>query len=178
MTQRSYKVSLCGDPGVGKTSIALRHAQNSFPVSHSPTLGANFLVWDTTLDGQEIKLIIGDSGSQERFYSVLPTYFQGSLAAALVFDITERESFDRLDFWLKLLRESVGDIPVIVVGNKIDLEEERDVKIEEAEKYAEKLQTLYFEVSAKDKLNLFQTFKKMAELAIEQGNEDDVEEAN
>ena len=65
MTQRSFKVSLCGEPGVGKTSIALRQAQNSFPIAHQPTLGANFLIWNTVIDGEEIRLIIGDSGSQD-----------------------------------------------------------------------------------------------------------------
>ncbi len=168
MTQSSYKISLCGDPGVGKTSIALRQAQNSFPVTHQPTLGANFLIWDTNLDGREIKLIIGDSGSQERFYSVLPTYFQGSLAAALVFDITKTESFDRLDFWHKQLKESVGDIPVVIVGNKLDLEEQREVNTEDATKYAASLDSEYFEVSAKEKTNLFLAFKKLAELTINQ----------
>ncbi|MHA1397100.1 MAG: hypothetical protein ACTSSF_05275, partial [Candidatus Heimdallarchaeaceae archaeon] len=66
MTISSYKVSLCGEPGVGKTSIALRQAQNSFPNEHQPTLGANFLIWETIIDGKDIRLIIADSGSQER----------------------------------------------------------------------------------------------------------------
>ena len=122
MTDISFKVSLCGDPGVGKTSIALRQAQGSFPVSHQPTLGANFLIWDTMFDGKDIRLIIGDSGSQERFLSVLPKYFQGSAVAALIYDITNRESFDRLSYWKGLITDSVGDIPMIIVGNKTDLE--------------------------------------------------------
>lgn len=170
MTQRSFKVSLCGEPGVGKTSIALRQAQNSFPISHQPTLGANFLIWNTIIEGEEIRLIIGDSGSQERFYSVLPTYFQGSVVAALIFDITSSESLNKLDFWQEKLEEGVGKIPVIVVGNKIDLEGDRKVSKEEGEAYAKKLNTLYFEVSAKENANLFPMFKKIAELALEHDN--------
>jgi len=165
MTQLSYKVSLCGEPGVGKTSIALRQAQDSFPVTHQPTLGANFLIWDTIIEGQEIRLIISDSGSQERFLPILPKYFQGSIAAALVFDITKRESFTKLDFWMNLLKETVGEVPVIVVGNKIDLEDGREVEVEEAVKFANTLQSEYYEVSAKDKINLFPVFKRMAEIA-------------
>ncbi|MCG3226168.1 MAG: GTP-binding protein [Candidatus Heimdallarchaeota archaeon] len=170
MAQKNYKISLCGDPGVGKTSIALRQAQNSFPPVHQPTLGANFLIWNTIIEGEEIKLIIADSGSQERFLPVLPTYFQGSLAAAIVFDITSQESFDKLDFWLETLKKGVGEIPIVLVGNKNDLKSDREVSIEDAEKYAEQLNTLYFEVSAKDNVNLFPLFKKMAEIAIEQDN--------
>ena len=167
MTDISYKVSLCGEPGVGKTSIALRQAQDSFPISHQPTLGANFLIWNTMVEGKDIRLIIGDSGSQEKFLPVLPTYFMGSVVAALVFDITKKKSFERLDFWHDLLVQTVGDIPVIVIGNKLDLEESREVTKEEAERYAEKLNTAYFEVSAKAKVNLFTAFKKIVTIAIE-----------
>ncbi len=167
MSQRSFKVSLCGEPGVGKTSIALRQAQNSFPITHQPTLGANFLIWNTTIEGEEIRLIIGDSGSQERFYSVLPTYFQGSAAAVLIFDITNKESFEKLTFWLEKLEEGVGKIPIIIVGNKIDLEGEREVTKEEGEEFAKELDTIYFEVSAKENANLFPMFKNIAELALE-----------
>lgn len=167
MTDISFKVSLCGEPGVGKTSIALRQAQGSFPLSHHPTLGANFLIWDTMLEGKAIRLIIGDSGSQERFVPVLPTYFQGSIVAALVYDITNRDSFEKLDYWKSLLFESVGKIPFIVVGNKTDLEIKRKVENEEAEKFASDNQTTHFEVSAKENDNLFPVFKKIVEMALE-----------
>ena len=170
MTEISYKVSLCGEPGVGKTSIALRQAQDAFPISHQPTLGANFLIWNTMIDGKDIRLIIGDSGSQEKFLPVLPTYFMGSAVAALVFDITSKESFERLDFWHDLLKETVGDIPVVVIGNKLDLEETREVTKEEATEYADKLDTNYFEVSAKAKVNLFTAFKKIITIALESNN--------
>ncbi|MBY9001677.1 MAG: GTP-binding protein [Candidatus Heimdallarchaeota archaeon] len=145
----------------------MRQAQNSFPIAHQPTLGANFLIWNTIIDGEDIKLIIGDSGSQERFYSVLPTYFKGSIAAALIFDITKRESFEKLNFWLGKLEEGVGKVPVIIVGNKIDLDGKRQVSKEEGEEFADKLGTIYFEVSAKENANLFSMFKKMAEIALD-----------
>ena len=170
MTELSFKVSLCGEPGVGKTSIALRQAQDSFPISHQPTLGVNFLIWNTTIEGKEIRIIIGDSGSQEKFLPILPTYFMGSVVAALVFDITKKESFDRLDFWHELLKETVGNIPVVIIGNKLDLEESREVTKEEATRYAENIKTVYFEVSAKAKVNLFTAFKKIATIAIERGS--------
>lgn len=170
MTEISFKVSLCGEPGVGKTSIALRQAQGSFPISHQPTLGANFLIWDTMIDGKDIRLIIGDSGSQERFLPILPTYFQGSSVAALIYDITNRESFEKLEYWRKLLVDSVGEIPIIIVGNKTDLKEKRAVKLEEAEQFATKLETIHFEVSAKEDNNLYPVFKKIIEKALELKN--------
>ncbi|MCE7742620.1 MAG: GTP-binding protein [Candidatus Heimdallarchaeota archaeon] len=167
MTDISFKVSLCGEPGVGKTSIALRQAQGSFPVSHHPTLGANFLIWNTMIDGKDIRLIIGDSGSQERFLPVLPKYFQGSAVAALIYDITNRESFDKLKYWKDLLNESVGEIPIVIVGNKTDLEEKRKVAIEEGEKLASDFETEYFEVSAKEDNNLYPVFRKIVNIALE-----------
>ncbi|MHA1198043.1 MAG: Rab family GTPase [Candidatus Heimdallarchaeaceae archaeon] len=170
MTDISFKVSLCGEPGVGKTSIALRQAQGSFPVSHHPTLGANFLIWDTMIDGKDIRLIIGDSGSQERFLPVLPKYFQGSAVAALIYDITSRESFDKLQYWKDLLIESVGEIPFVIVGNKTDLEEKREVEIEEGEKLASDFETEYFEVSAKEDNNLYPVFRKIVNIALEKNN--------
>ncbi|MHA1829341.1 MAG: Rab family GTPase [Candidatus Heimdallarchaeaceae archaeon] len=170
MTISSYKVSLCGEPEVGKTSIALRQAQNSFPNEHQPTLGANFLIWETIIDGKEIRLIIADSGSQERFLPILPKYFQGSDVAVLVFDITNKESFTKLDYWYDVLQNSIGNIPIIIVGNKLDLEETRSVTKQEAEEFAKAKGTQYFEVSAKEKTNLFQLFKELALLAIEKKN--------
>lgn len=167
MTDISLKVSLCGEPGVGKTSIALRQAQGSFPVSHQPTLGANFLIWETMIDGKDIKLIIGDSGSQERFLPVLPKYFQGSAIAALIYDITDKESFDRIGYWKDLLYESVGDIPFIIIGNKTDLEEKREVKLEDVERLASELKTTFFEVSAKEDKNLYPVFRKIIEIALD-----------
>ncbi len=94
----------------------------------------------------------------------------GSVVAALVFDITKKESFDRLDFWHELLKETVGNIPVVIIGNKLDLEESREVTKEEATRYAENIKTVYFEVSAKAKVNLFTAFKKIATIAIERGS--------
>ncbi len=170
MTDISFKVSLCGEPGVGKTSIALRHAQGSFPTSHHPTLGANFLIWDTMIDGKDIRLIIGDSGSQEKFLPFLPKYFQGSAVAALIYDITNRESFEKLDYWKELLKESVGEIPIVIIGNKNDLDEKREVEVEEGEKLASELDTTYFEVSAKEDKNLYPVFRKIVEIALAKKN--------
>ncbi|MFW9853029.1 MAG: Rab family GTPase [Candidatus Thorarchaeota archaeon] len=168
MTERNYKISLCGNPGVGKTSIAMRQAQNSFPESHQPTLGSNFFIWNTQIDTHDIRLIIADSGSQERFYSILPKYFQGSFAAAIVYDITDEESFGRLDFWIEKLKDSVGDIPFIIVGNKTDLEMNRVISKEDGEKFAEELGAEFFEVSAMKKTNLSQMFTKLARIVINQ----------
>lgn len=166
--ERNYKVVLVGDPNVGKTSIALRHAQGSFPSKHHPTLGANFVIWETQVKGTDIKLIIGDSGSQERFYNILPTYFKGALAAALVYDITNKTSFEKLDFWLEKLRSGVGNKPFILIGNKLDLETKREVTREQAESQAKKYGVEYLEVSAKNNVNLQEMFLLLADKAIEQ----------
>jgi GTPase SAR1 family protein len=101
---------------------------------------------------------------------VLPTYFQGSTVAALIYDITNRESFEKLEYWKELLIESVGKIPIIVVGNKTDLEEKRMVEPKEAEQFAADLKTSHFEVSAKEDNNLYPVFKKIIEIALEKVN--------
>lgn len=166
--ERAYKVAFVGDPSVGKTSIALRQAQGSFPEEHSPTLGSNFVIWNTVYKNIKVKLIIADTGSQEKFKYVLPTYFKGSLAAAVVFDIANRGTYENTKKWITLLNQSVGKIPFVIVGNKKDLEDKRQVTIEDGEYMAKQYNTEYIEVSAKNAENLNILFRKLLELAYSQ----------
>ncbi|MHA1685883.1 MAG: Rab family GTPase [Candidatus Heimdallarchaeaceae archaeon] len=168
MIERSYKVSLVGDPSVGKTSIALRQAHGAFPEEHSPTLGSNILIWNTVYKNVKIKLVIADTGSQEKFKYVLPSYFKNSLAAAVIFDITNRRTYENTKKWISLLKQSIGPIPFIIVGNKIDLEDMRQVSLEDGEYLAKQYNTEYIEVSAKMSENLNNMFNKLVELAYSQ----------
>ena len=142
-------------------------AQKAFPPKHQPTLGTNFVVWDTKVDSVDIKLIIADTGSQERFEPVLPKYFQGSLAFAFIFDLTNKSTFVKLDYWMELVEKAVKGAPRVLVGNKVDLKDKRVISEEEAKEYAKEKGIKYFEVSAKENINLDEVFKCLVSYAYE-----------
>jgi len=134
---------------VGKTSLTIRFAEDRFRESYLPTLGVDFLTKNLVIDNKHIKLQLWDTGGQEFVMSLLPFYFSGAAGGVLVFDITNRNSFNSLDYWLKQIRQNAGDIPVILAGNKIDIAEQRKVTTEEGQEFAKEKNLFYLETSAK-----------------------------
>mmetsp|Transcript_2143 Transcript_2143/g.4578 ORF Transcript_2143/g.4578 Transcript_2143/m.4578 type:complete len:235 (+) Transcript_2143:60-764(+) len=161
-----YKVVLLGEGRVGKTSILLRYVENSYVDGRPSTLQAsyldkhiviedevNYLSSNRNVSRREAQLSIWDTAGQERFHSLGPIYYRDAKGAILVYDITDRPSFDRVRRWTKELRKMVGDstkISITIVGNKLDLERQsRAVDSEEAQKYAQSVGASCLEVSAK-----------------------------
>jgi len=151
---------------VGKTSILLRYVENSYVDGRPSTLQAsyldkhiviedevNYLSSNRNVSRREAQLSIWDTAGQERFHSLGPIYYRDAKGAILVYDITDRPSFDRVRRWTKELRKMVGDstkISITIVGNKLDLERQsRAVDSEEAQKYAQSVGASCLEVSAK-----------------------------
>lgn len=134
---------------MGKTSLTIRFAEDRFRESYLPTLGVDFLTKTLTADGKVIKCQLWDTGGQEFVMSLLPFYFSGAAGGILVFDITNRNSFNSLDYWMKQIRQNAGNIPITLVGNKIDIADQRKVSFEEAQKYATEKKLIYIETSAK-----------------------------
>ena len=160
------KVILLGDAGVGKTSLLARYVDGIFRSEYISTIGANFLIKEVDLNNiinkidtpeireslrdKNFKLYFWDIGGQKDKLFVNEYYFIQAVGAILVFNVDNRETFNNLDFWISKLKKLSGpDVPFIIVGNKIDLQEKRVVQSKEIEEKANKLGIPFFETSAK-----------------------------
>lgn len=127
------------------------------------TIGASFFT--KAVPEHRIKFEIWDTAGQERYHSLAPMYYRGASAAVVVYDITHAASFQRAKKWIVELRQNVSnaDLIIALVGNKADLAEERTIAAEEAKEYADELELLYFETSAKENVNVEELFNTIAE---------------
>ncbi len=133
-----FKVVLIGDSGVGKTNLLSRYLKNEFSFDSKTTVGVEFGAKRIDLDGVKIKAQIWDTAGQERFRSITNAYYKGAKGALLVYDVTRRETFDNINKWVPELKQSGDkDVTIILVGNKTDLETDRQVSTEEGNKKAE-----------------------------------------
>ena len=165
------KLVLFGNQAVGKTSLIERYINNKFENEYISTLGYN--VYQRELDFVEnsIKFTIFDVGAQEQFRDIRKKYAAGAHAALLVYDVTNKESFQNIINWHKDLMEFTHDSRFIIVGNKIDLVDQRQVTKEEGEKIALDLSADgFFETSAKDNIQIEEAFYQFAKLIIEKIN--------
>eukprot|EP00357_Protocruzia_adherens_P019450 CAMPEP_0114994834 /NCGR_PEP_ID=MMETSP0216-20121206/13369_1 /TAXON_ID=223996 /ORGANISM="Protocruzia adherens, Strain Boccale" /LENGTH=212 /DNA_ID=CAMNT_0002358759 /DNA_START=34 /DNA_END=672 /DNA_ORIENTATION=+ len=158
-----YKLVFLGDQAVGKTSIIHRFIYDNFDTSYKATVGIDFLSKTMYLDEKTIRLQLWDTAGQERFKSLIPSYIRDSSLAVIVYDITNKTSFQDVDKWVEDIRIERGeDVRIMLVGNKIDLTEQRVVSTEEGEAKARDLEVLFIETSAKQGANVKQLFKKLA----------------
>ena len=166
---KSYimKISVCGDGSVGKTSMVLQYCEKKFQENYIMTIGSNFAIKSLKLDNANVRLQIWDLAGQQHFSFVRPPFYRGASAAIYVFDITRRESFEHLDEWKEEVDTVLADKPFVIVGNKIDLSDERVVSKKEAEDYAANVGALgYFETSAKSGINLDTLFEAIVKNII------------
>ena len=148
------KIIFCGDAGVGKTSIINSIMGQKFSPEYEPSIGVDFFSKTVRYKGRLIKLQIWDSAGQEKFRSLIPNYIRGSSLIFLIFDVSKKISFEHLTDWIKFITNIEKGGITIVVGNKIDLKDNREVEQEEAEKFCKENKYEYFEVSAKDGTNI------------------------
>jgi len=154
-----FKFIVIGCSGAGKTSILRRLVDNKFTKGTQSTVGIEYFTYVTTIEGKSVKMMIWDTAGQERFYTIAKAYFRSALGVILVFDITDRKSFDQLPRWLRDARmEADPNCTVILVGNKSDLAENRSVSKEEAEKFAKEHELEYIETSALSNSNVEEAF--------------------
>lgn len=158
------KMVLLGDSGVGKSCLVLRFVRGQFDPSSKVTVGAAFMSHPVALpDSSTVKFEIWDTAGQERYASLAPLYYRGASAAAIVYDITSKDSFAKAKYWVKELQKNASqDIVIILVGNKCDMDSERDVRTEEAKEYAEENAMEYIEASAKTAHNVSEIFESIA----------------
>ena len=147
------KIIFTGDTCVGKTSIINSIMGQKFSAEYEPSIGVDFFSKTIRYKGKLIKLQIWDSAGQEKFRSLIPNYIRGSSLIFLIFDVSKKESFQHLNEWIDfILNIEKGNI--VIVGNKIDLKDNREVTKEEAEKFCKEVKYEYFEVSAKEGTNI------------------------
>ena len=147
---RIFKILLIGESNVGKTSIILRYTENEFKTSGISTCGVDVKCKYVSLNNIKIRLDIWDTAGQERFRGLAKNYFRGANAFILVYDITDKKSFDKLKGWMNDAKEKIeNDFKMIVVGNKKDCKNNRNVDFEILEEFGKKNNVSFMEVSAK-----------------------------
>jgi Ras-related protein Rab-11A len=167
--QYVYKLVVAGEGGVGKTTLIIRYCEGIFKHDTRTTVGVGFASKEVQLHGESIKLQIWDFGGEERFRFILPAYCKGANAAVLAFDSTRYQSVKNLPEWVDIIRKNAGDIPIVLVGTKVDLKDQRTVKSEDGDEFSKKNRLQgYFDVSSKTGLNVEEVFAKIAGLAYDQ----------
>jgi small GTP-binding protein len=158
----SFKVVVAGPSGVGKTSLVEHLLSGTFLEESEATIGVQFRTYSLQADGQTIELQIWDTAGQERFKSVAKAYFRNALGGVLAFDLTSRQSFDELNIWINDLNTlCAANAHVILVGNKTDLTESREIVASEAQMFAQRHNLVYLETSAKSGDNVADAFVRL-----------------
>ena len=157
-----YKLKLIvlGDTGVGKTNIIKRYITDSFDTDSKSTVGVEFFTKTFKVNDDIVKLEIWDTAGQERYKSITSAYYKGSRGAFLVYDITRSPSFDDIEKWIIEIKEKVrGSLKMMIIGNKLDLTNQRQVEINAALEKAQKLNVPLMETSALDSTNIQKAFE-------------------
>ncbi|KAG2637096.1 hypothetical protein PVAP13_2NG499700 [Panicum virgatum] len=150
-----YKLVFLGDQSVGKTSIITRFMYDKFDNTYQATIGIDFLSKTMYLEDRTVRLQLWDTAGQERFRSLIPSYIRDSSVAVIVFDVASRQSFLNTSKWIEEVRTERGsDVIIVLVGNKTDLVDKRQVSIEEGEGKANDLGVMFIETSAKAGFNI------------------------
>lgn len=170
MTQYDYtfKLLMLGDASVGKTSLTIRYISGFFREDLKLTIGVDFYSKTTNFNNKKVKLQIWDFGGEERFRFLLSQYCKGANGAFFLYDITNQSSLDHLPDWTQVIREHSGDIPIMLIGSKVDLDEFRVVPRKDGILAAKKYNLASFvELSSKTGANVEKTFNVMTEILFE-----------
>jgi len=166
--QYIFKLILIGNSGVGKSCILQRYMKHTFQETYKCTIGVDFLMKSLIINGKTVKLQLWDTAGQEKYKSMVSSYYRGANVALIIFDLTNHISFDALPSWIEnYYKNGPEQKNIILIGNKKDLEVERQVTQEEAETFAETNNMIYFETSAKDGENIDYVFNYAAEKLLE-----------
>ena len=170
-----FKVLLIGNSDVGKSSLILRYVDQIWNDVFVPTIGVDFKVKSLQIDNKRVKMQIWDTAGQERFRNVISSYFKGAHGILLIYDITARDSFKELENWLgEVERNATPQVLKILIGNKCDLDEQRQITVDEGEAFAARNGMKFIETSAKNNTNVNEAFEALAKIMFESSNKKNV----
>ena len=157
-----FKIVLIGDTSVGKTNILSKYLSDEFDPESKATVGVEFGTKNFKIENNIVKVQIWDTAGQERYRSITNAYYKGAKGALLVYDITNKKSFDNLDKWISDLKTN-GDekISIVLLGNKSDLESQRVISTEEGKNKAELFKFAFMETSALNGSNIEKAFDEL-----------------
>ncbi|XP_061686078.1 RAB3D, member RAS oncogene family, a [Syngnathoides biaculeatus] len=167
-----FKLLIIGNSSVGKTSFLFRYTDDTFTSAFVSTVGIDFKVKTIYRNDKRIKLQIWDTAGQERYRTITTAYYRGAMGFLLIYDITSQESFAAVQDWgTQIKTYSWDNAQVVLVGNKLDLEEDRQVTTEDGQRLATELGFRFFEASAKECVNVEQVFDELVDVICDKLNE-------
>ena len=160
----AYKLILGGEGGVGKTSMVHRFVENAFQTDYKSTIGTSIMKKECDFEGldSKVRFVLWDLAGQAQFKRVRQSYLSNAEAGILVYDVTRKDTLDKVENWFNEIKDVSSSISLILVGNKIDLTEDRVISTEMGEALAKKLNLSYIETSAKTGENINDAFKMLA----------------
>jgi len=161
------KLLLLGDSSVGKTSILLKYISNKFDDSSISTVGVDYMDKIIDYNKFKIKLQIWDTSGEEKFRTITKNFYRNADGLLVVFDLTKKESYDHIRSWINEAKENNDKLKTLLIGNKLDLKDERIVAIDVAKQFAEKNNLKYIETSAKDGTNINESFQAIIDLLFD-----------
>ncbi len=176
-----FKIITLGDSGVGKTSIIKKYTTGEFDENNSSTIGISFSFKDLIInESQKIKLKILDTCGQEKYRSLSKTYFKNANGVFFVFGLNDKESFDNIKEWMEFFNENntIENTPKVLVGNKCDLEIDKELDKALIMKFSEENKIKYIESSAKNNKNINELFEELGKMLYNQGLPLDQQKAN
>ena len=174
-----FKVVLVGDSSVGKTNIMSKYLKNEFHEDSKATVGVEFGSKQFNIEGHQTKAQIWDTAGQERYKAITSAYYKGAKGAFVVYDITRKQSFDSVDRWINDLKAAADKkLSIIIIGNKCDLEDQRQVNKEQGEDKAKNYEVAFMETSAFSGENLDKAFEKMMNEVFKKCHEEMISEGD
>lgn len=165
-----FKIIIIGDTDVGKTNILSRFINEYFDPNTKQTIGVEFSTKILTIDDKNIKVQLWDTAGQERYRAIISSYYRGASGVIIVYDVTNRTSFMNIKNWYEELEHRSNYYHILLIGNKADLIEERQVSIEEGQKFASKYGLDFFETSASNGQNIDNIFTHLVNKILTSGD--------
>ena len=174
----TLKILLIGDSYVGKTSLLLQYIERECPENHMATIGVEFRDKIIQIDNKKVKLQVWDTSGQERYRSITKNFYRNADGVMFVCDVTKEKTFDNIKNWLIDSEQNANNtnFKKILVGNKIDLKEERAIDTQQLQNFANKKEMNFYETSAKDGTNVDHIFTELAKLILEDKSDQQIKE--